>query len=83
MTGLSEDIRKNYKTMRELSTHLQQAPDRRVENIQNFMRRLRCSTDVRCLCILLTFLFSLIPVQSLSVHFSYVIGTRTDSEVGP
>lgn len=46
MTGLSDDIRKNYKTMRELSTHLQQAPDRRVENIQNFMRRLRCCTDV-------------------------------------
>ena len=46
LTGLSEAIRKNYQTMKELSTYLQQPPDRRVHNIENFMQRLRGSPEV-------------------------------------
>ena len=46
MTGLTEQIRSNFQVMRELAKHLHQAPDRRIQNIQGFMRRLHSSPEV-------------------------------------
>lgn len=47
MTGLSEEIRSNFHIMKALATHLHQPPDKRFDNIKNFMKRVRSSQPVR------------------------------------
>jgi aubergine-like protein len=47
MTGLTDGMRSNFQLMKSLSTHLHKTPAERVRAVQNFMKRLRESTDAK------------------------------------
>jgi aubergine-like protein len=39
MTGLTQEMREDFRLMRDLSSHLHQAPDLRLRNIKSFLKR--------------------------------------------
>jgi len=46
MTGLTDEMRSNFQLMKALTSHLHVGPERRIQSVRQFMRRLRSGQDV-------------------------------------
>lgn len=46
MTGLSDEMRTNFKLMRALDTHTKIGPDKRVQKLMNFNQRFTNNNEV-------------------------------------
>lgn len=47
MTGITDAMRSNFTTMRELGNHTRVAPDKRVQNLNRFIKRVNTNESVR------------------------------------
>jgi len=48
LTGLSDDMRKDFRLMQSLSTHLHMDPVNRKKKLDEFMHKLKTTPQVRC-----------------------------------
>jgi len=47
MTGLTDEMRGNFQLMKSLTTHLHVGPEKRIEALKGFMKRLKSAPGVR------------------------------------